>query len=212
MKHVISAMILGLFLFLAYGSGDDNAEKNSAVDLNSTKKSEAVKEQTPEELNEQLTREIEGFKKPFDNKAYDGSVEAIRMEIVLFGIWGNMITKAENSELADNVKLAKELRAKVSALQAKEFPLIRKRYGKIMANKMWEYDIDIKTTGKNNSVLELTGGTFAANRNIKEYQTTLSDMLQLLRFKQTRYRWYKGAREYTSYSLDVPADKELVTD
>ena len=33
----------------------------------------------------------------------------------------------------------------------------------------------------------------------------------MLRFKQTRYRWYKGADEYTYYDLDVPSDKEPVT-
>jgi len=133
------------------------------------------------------------------------------MEIVLFSVWANIIKEGENSTLEDNVKLSKELKTKVANLQAKEFPILRKRYGKIIADKMWEHDITIKTIGTNNTILDLTGATFAANKNIKEFQTTLNEILTMLRFKQTRYRWYKGADEYTYYDLDVPSDKEPVT-
>lgn len=210
LKHFASALAVGLFLFLAFGSDDDKSE-SSSTSSSSTTKSEPVKEQTPEELNEQLKREIASFNKPFDNKTYDGTVEAIQMEIVLFGVWADIIQKGENSNLEENVKLAKELKTKVVNLQAKEFPIIRQRYGKIIANKMWEHDITIKTIGTGNTILDFTGAIFATNKNIKEYQTTLNEVLTMFRFKQTRYRWYKGADEYTYYDLNAPSDKELVT-
>ncbi len=211
LKHLASALAVGLFLFLAFGSDDDKSESSSTSSSSSTATTEPVKEQTPEELNEQLKREIASFNKPFDNTTYDGTVDAIQMEIVLFGVWANIIKEGENSTLEDNVKLAKELKTKVANRQAKEFPILRKRYGKIIANKMWEHDIEIKTIGTSNTTLDLTGGTFATNKNIKEFQTTLQEILTMLRFKQTRYRWYKGQDEYTYYDLDVPSDKEPVT-
>lgn len=210
LKHFTSALSVGLFLFLAFGSYDDKSESGSSTS-NSTAKTETVKEQTPEELNEQLKREIAVFNKPFDNKIYDGTVEAIQMEIVLFGLWADIIQKGESSSLEENVKLAKELKTKVVNLQVKEFPIIRQRYGKIIASKMWEHDITIKTIGAGNTILDFTGATFATNRNIKEFQTTLNEVLTMLRFKQTRYRWYKGADEYTYYDLNTPSDKDLVT-
>lgn len=211
LKHFASAIAVGLFLFLAFGSDDDKSESSSTSSSSSTTTTEPVKEQTPEELNEQLKREIASFNKPFDNTTYDGTVDAIQMEIVLFGVWANIIKEGENSTLEDNVKLAKELKTKVANRQSKEFPILRKRYGKIIANKMWEHDIEIKTIGTSNTILDLTGGTFATNKNIKEFQTTLQEILTMLRFKQTRYRWYKGQDEYTYYDLDVPSDKEPVT-
>lgn len=209
LKHFASALAVGLFLFLAFGSDDDKSESSSTSSNKTT--TEPVKEQTSEELNEQLKREIASFKKPFDNKTYDGTVDAIQIEIVLFGVWADLIKKGENSTLDENVKLAKELKTKVVNLQAKEFPFIRQRYGKIIANKMWEHDITIKTIGTGNTILDLTGATFATNKNIKEFQTTLHEILTMFRFKQTRYRWYKGADEYTYYNLESSSDKELVT-
>lgn len=211
LKHFASALAVGLFLFLAFGSDDDKSQNSSTSSSSSTTKSEPVKEQTPEELNEQLKREIASFNKPFDNKTYDGTLDAIQMEIVLFGLWADLIQKGESSSLDENVKLAKELRTKVVNLQAKEFPILRQRYGKIIANKMWEHDITIKTTGAGNTILDFTGAIFATNKNIKEFQTTLNEVLTMFRFKQTRYRWYKGAEEYTYFDLNVPSDKELVT-
>lgn len=209
LKHFASALAVGLFLFLAFGSDDDKSESSSTSSNSTTTK--PAKEQTPEELNEQLKREIASFNKPFDNKTYDGTVDAVQMELVLFSVWSNIIKEGENSTLEDNVKLAKELKTKVTNLQSKEFPILRKRYGKIIANKMWEHDIDIKTIGTSNTIIDFTGATFATNKNIKEFQTTLNEALTMFRFKQTRYRWYKGADEYTYYDLDVPSDKELVT-
>jgi len=211
LKHFASALAVVIFLFLAFGSDDDKSENSSTSSSSSTTTTEPVKKQTPEELKEQLKREIASFNKPFDNTTYDGTVDAIQMEIVLFSVWANIIKEGENSTLEDNVKLAKELKTKVANRQAKEFPILRKRYGKIIANKMWEHDIEIKTIGTSNTILDLTGATFATNKNIKEFQTTLQEILTMLRFKQTRFRWYKGQDEYTFYDIDVPNDKELVT-
>jgi hypothetical protein len=205
LKHIASAVVLGIFLSLALGSAEDS---NVEEKVSNTK--EPVKELTPQELNEQLKKELAAFNKPFDNKLYDGTLEALQMEIVIFGIWADIINRGELSTLEENVKLAQELKNKVTALQVKEFPILRQKYGKIIAEKMWEFDITARTIGAGNSILDFTGATFAANKNIKEYQITLQDALTLFRFKQTRYRWYKGADEYTYFKLETPADKELI--
>lgn len=48
-------------------------------------------------------------------------------------------------------------------------------------------------------ILSITGGAFAANKNIVEFQNTINRDVQHFGFKKIRYRWYKGAEEYTSY-------------
>jgi hypothetical protein len=209
-KHIISVLAVSFFIFLAFATVDEKAE-GSTIENEPVASTESIKEQTPEELNQQLKREIESLNKPFDNSTYDGTVDALQLELVLFGVWANIIKEGEASTLEDNVKLAKELKNKVIKIQSKEFPLLRKKYGVLLADKMWEHDIIIKTTGSTNGILELTGGTFAANKNIKEFQTTLSEVLTMFRFKQTRYRWYKDADEYTYYDLGSESDKELVS-
>ena len=52
------------------------------------------------------------------------------------------------------------------------------------------------------------GGIFAANANIKAVQTDFSSTAAELRFKQTRYQWYKGS-EGTYFKIDAPPDGKL---
>lgn len=204
-------IIFGVILFLIISSSDDEVKENEVQVDNNSISEQVEAEQTPEKLNEQLKRELASFEEPFDNSTYNGTVESIQMELVLFGAWANIIKEGENSSLEENIKLAEQIKDKVVNIQIKEFPIMRKRYAKIIADKMWEHDIYIKSSGKNNTVLECTGGIFAANKNIKEFQINLQEALKMFRFKQTRYRWYKGDNEYTYYDMEVPSDKELVS-
>lgn len=217
-KQAISLIVIVFFIGLAVGStSDDSPEKGETGKTpksSSTDNSDSAGvngSNASDALNKRLINELESFKKPFDNGAFDGSVEAIQLELVLFGSWQKLAEEAMRDAQQSNVKLAKQLNSKVARLQAKEFPIMRKRYGKVVANVMWEHDISVKTSGTGNRVLELTGVIFASNKNIKEYQSTLSEIVKQLRFTQTHYRWYEGESQYTRYNLDVPKDTEPVT-
>ena len=185
---------------------DPNNSKNSTTASSSTKDDLNGTEKT----KEQLKRELASFEKPYDNSSYQGTIEAVQMELVLFGAYANIIKEGKDSPDEENKKLADQLQKKVTARQVKEFPVLRKNYAKVAAEKLWASDIYMTTSGSNNTIVNLTGGLFAANKNIAETQKTLLDILTQFRFKEIRYRWYKGADEFTYYKLDTPKDSDPV--
>jgi hypothetical protein len=168
------------------------------------------KKTAEQKLTEQLKREIASFDKPFDNSSYAGSIQAIQMELVLFGVWAHIINEGKNSDNSENIKLAQHLQKMVTQRQVKEFARMRKSYAEAAAEKLWESNIYITVSGNNNSIINLTGGLFASNKNIADTQQTLQDILSEFRFKEVRYRWYKGADEFTYYKLETPKDSEPV--
>lgn len=192
------------------------AETQAAPTQADNKNGEATepKKEEPTEaqkLTEQLQREIASFDKPFDNSTYRGSKEAVQMEVVLFGVWARIINQGEASSNPEDQKLAKKLKDKVVARQVKEFPQMRKEIAKVMKEKLWEENIEVKCFGNGNATLDFVGGSFASNKIIKQTQETLSEMMNMYRFKRTQYRWIPSADEYTYYSIDSPKDSELVT-
>ncbi|MCL6218925.1 hypothetical protein [Zunongwangia pacifica] len=175
---------------------------------------EAEEEKTAEEeklkLKEQLKRELASINEGIDFTSYRGTVDAIKMEIVFFGSWAKIIKKGEDSDDPEMQKLAEQLKAKVINIQEKEFPKLRKDYAEVIAEIMWEHDIYVTPSGNGNRYLNFTGGIFSANKNKKDFQEQLKDIPTMFRFKQTRYRWYKGADEYTYYTTYEGKDSDLV--
>lgn len=100
----------------------------------------------------------------------------------------------------------KELVDLLKSTQNKFFPLIRKKYGEVAGELVWEDDIYIKTLGPRFDRIQFIGGTFAANRNIKENYEGMQPILDKLRFKRIDYKWIPSATEYTSYQ--VMSDKD----
>lgn len=177
-------------------------------------KEEAVKKEIEgqkQQKIEQLEREIKSIKNGVDFSTYRGTIDALQMELILFGTWANIITENEKSEEPKIKGLVKQLRQKVTRLQTKQFPIMRKEYAKVVANKLWENDIEVSANGTGRKYINFTGGIFAANKNKKDFQTELHEILTMFRFKQSRYRWYKGADEYTYYTIYEGKDTDLVT-
>lgn len=208
--HFLSVLAVCFFLFIAFGSDDDKKSESSST-TSSSSETTSSKPQTTEELKEQLKRELASFDKKFDNSSYNGTVESVQMELILFSVWASIVNKGLSSADNENQKLANDLKKKVIALQVKEFPRMRKAYGDVVSQKLWENDIYVSTQGGTNAIINFTGGLFAANKNIQETQTTLQKVLTEFRFKEARYRWYKGADEFTYYKIESPKDNELVT-
>jgi hypothetical protein len=126
----------------------------------------------------------------------------------------NNLLQIESMKLSEvssvKTKIAiKKLKAKLSGLQSKEFPLLRKLFAKHLAQTMWEHNIYVSVNGSNNSILEYAGGHFANNANIKESQESSHEVLTKFRFKQARYKWYRQANEYTYYKIESPKDSEI---
>lgn len=172
---------------------------------------EKIKEEENKgKTKESLERELKSFDEGIDFSKYRGSVENIQIELVLFGAWAKNIAEGEASDDQEIQALAKKLKSKVTRTQAKEFPLMRKDYAKVVAAKMWENDIDVSSSGSGHTRINFTGGIFAANKNKQEFQNQLHEILTMLRFQQARYMWYKGQGEYTYWDIKPLKDTELV--
>jgi hypothetical protein len=182
-------------------------EKRLAQEMEAKKAAEEEKLQQ----KEQLEREIKSINDGVDFSTYRGTVDALQMELVLFGTWADIIEKGENSDDPEIQKLAKQLKPKVVNLQVREFPRLRKEYADVVAKKMWENDIEVYANGTGNRYINFSGGLFAANKNKKDFQEQLHEILTMFRFNQSRYRWYKGADEYTYWTIYEGKDSQLVT-
>jgi len=80
-------------------------------------------------------------------------------------------------------------------------PLYRKHLVKIMADRFWEENIDVKATGKDCTVLWFIGGHFASNKNIKNFQELILKEIKPFGFKRVCYKWIEHDDEYTYYDL-----------
>ncbi len=107
-------------------------------------------------------------------------------------------------------KLGKGLKDQIAKVQANEFPIMRKAYRKLLHDKLWVNNVETEISGSTNSIITFTGGTFANNKNKQDAQDALHDMLRLLRFKQSRYKWYEGDDRYTYYEMKTPKDGEVL--
>jgi hypothetical protein len=156
----------------------------------------------------QLDREIESIK-TFNGSTYRDDVSSIQIEIALFATWSKVIKKAHNHKDNEINRLGNTLKTKTIALQKSEFPKLRKNYGDILKQKLWAENIKVRTKGTGNTTLEFEGGIFANNKNKQDTQQTLSEILNLLRFKRINYKWYEYDDEYTYYTLKTGQDGDL---
>lgn len=155
-----------------------------------------------------LKKELAGIKS-FKGGEFRGAISSLEVEVARFVLWGRMADKAKENENRTIKQLGKNIEYHLKKLQLSEFPKIRSEYGKIVKNKLWEHDIDVKVFGRRKTTLQFTGGIFASNRNIKDYQTTLNEILHNLRFKRIKYKWYEND-DATYYTLETDSDSKIL--
>ena len=97
------------------------------------------------------------------------------------------------------------LRQTVSERQRIVFPVLRRGYGAILRQVLWEQDTEVIVQGSGAKTLRFIAGMFAANRNIASAQTGARPNAEKLRFNRTQYEWYRGS-EYSYYAMTVPSD------
>jgi len=185
---------------------DSIAKVKKKIKLDSIKKAEKVLADKNE--IERLKKEIKSIKK-FNGNEYRNEISSLVIEVALFSTWGRMADTAKNSDNKTIRKQGKNIEYHLKRLQIKEFPRIRANYGKILKNKLWEQDITVSVFGKRKTTLQFTGGTFAANKNKQDFQSTLSKTFNDFRFKRVNYKWYKYDDTYTYYTLDSDKDSKI---
>lgn len=153
---------------------------------------------------------LEEFQSGEINKVSFESQAGLQEIMISIKTWSKAILENENSTDSLSAKRAKELRKYVTEYQKKNFPKIRKQCAKVMAENLWEHDAYVATAGSRNEIVNFSAGLFAANKNIKDFHEQTAPTLRMYRFKEFRYRWYKGASEYTYYKETPPNDDEIV--
>lgn len=177
------------------------------LEASQAKKREEDKVKFSETLERELKSDV--FKKGINKESYSGTMASLQLEIALFSVWTKMVEDSKKYDDNEIKQMGNKLKSKVERLQVKEFPRLRKEYGKILKEKLWEENIEVKTKRSSHSTLDFTGTLFANNKNIKTFEETISEGLYIFRFKRVQYRWIKHADEYTYYELSSPKDKEL---
>ncbi|MDR6760331.1 hypothetical protein J2Y38_000510 [Flavobacterium sp. 2755] len=210
-QHLFSALTLAGFIFIAFGSGDDEVKPETTTEsFSSASSTEEKTKDIPNQIA-QLKREIVSIEEGVNFSTYRNTVEATQMELVLFAAWAKNINEALSSENDEVKTLGKELEKKVKNIQIKEFPVLRKAYAKAVYHKLWEQNIETQVLGNKNKTIQFTGGYFANNGNKAQTQQTLQEALKMFRFSKVNYKWYKYDDEYTYYEIDSPNDSELMS-
>lgn len=204
----------GLLLIGMIGSQMDKDKKANSTSSSTPATTEQASSSSPTggmDLKTKIANNIKSIDGGDDlTKNEMTSATDFQITAAIFKAYAMAVNEGKASSDKEVLKLTEELRKKVVASQQKNFPKIRKAYYEFVKNKLWENDVYVDISGSGNTVIKFTGGYFAANKNIKETQEALSEMLTLLRFKQTQYRWYKGQDEFTYYTIESNKDSEIV--
>lgn len=204
----ISYFFIALFLFGLIGAftGGDKASSPSSHSADISEQ-RLTKHKSYVEL---LQREMDSLE-DYTVDTYLDTKESIVLGASLFLTWAKIAEEGSSYTLNDNEKkILREFKKKVSIVQKNALPRLRDAYGPALRKVLWEYDMSARTIGSGFNTIEFVGGAFAANRNIKQFQLNIIDTLHLLRFKQSRYKWFKEADEYTYYSIESADDSALV--
>lgn len=208
---VVLVMFFLLILVVSQCSTDNATKVRETNNIEQVPIIEPAKEKTKEEFAIEYLKEVESeialIKKGVDFSIYRGSIPKLEEELLLFENWAKLINKAKAFDY--DVSKLNEFERLVKDIQNKEFPILRKEYANESANKLWEHDIYITCSSSRNTNINITGGIFASNQNIKGFQEEILHVLLKFRFTQANYRWYKDASEYTSYKLYRGKDSDI---
>lgn len=193
-RHPIATALLVLFVGLPLAiSVLSNAASPNTPSTTATSTATDVKA-NPQTFKEALRKEIE------NTKSFDG--DAMRKKrangeespaLSIFETWGALVVDGKKSTDKETVDLAKDLEKRASAIQIKEFPLMRKVTAERLKQVLWSQDIEVSFSGPKNNVLEFVGVVFARNQNIADIYGPASGNLKRLRFTDIKFRWANGA-------------------
>lgn len=211
-RFLIPAALIGLAI-LGSQFSDDKPTNAAAVTTTTTASNEEPTSNSASgmDLKTKVANNIKSLEGGDDlTKNEMTSATDFQISVALYKAYASIINEGKASTDKEVLKLTNVLQKKVTVSQQKNFPKLRAVYYKFIKNTLWEHDVEVKLSGSGNTTIKFTGAYFAANKNIKTTQETLQEMLTLLRFKQTQYRWYSGEDEFTYYTITSPKDNEIV--
>lgn len=183
--------LLGFSMILTVISGGEGA---TTTYKSSTASSTAQTVPFTPSLHDELVDAVKAAS-TFDgttNRKAQETLGAENLSLAIFDHWAELVGKGKASSSTEDMTLAKDLERKASVIQTKEFPLMRKIYGKQMHDKLWENDIIVSTVGPRNETLRLVGAAFVTNQNIKKAYEAAYENLLRFRFERVEFAWYEG--------------------
>lgn len=168
------------------------------------------KEDKAVEYIERVTSETKSIPS-FKAKDYGKDIETIAIGVAMLNAWATIYDDGASLDLSKDQEAARQAYKKaISKKQAEALPILRDLYGPAMRKQLWEVDGKAKTFGNKFKTIEIISGAFAANRNIKSTHETMHPTLSMLRFTRAQYKWLDANVDYSYYTLDTPADTDLV--
>ncbi|MBK6932475.1 MAG: hypothetical protein IPH12_17095 [Saprospirales bacterium] len=201
-------MAFALFFIFKNSCGKNTTDSYlSENDLTSDVKNTLVV--NTDSLEKERWNELESELNEFQLRDYiDGELTPMN-GVGQLQFFAERVNKALDSGDSLLVERAIGWRSKLSKIQGHAYPQLRKAWAKTLGDKLWRDDIEIRNFGVGYDKIEFIGGTFAANRNIEAFQNELHLAFADMRFKRIQYKWYKGADEYTYFSVSSKSDSEL---
>lgn len=148
--------------------------------------------------------------KTFDGASMRKTERGLGIAVETFQKWAETIERSKGFELSkEEAKSVKEFAAASVRVQRREFPLLRAQFGRFADQAGWQHDLRVNTSGPGNSYCDYTSVIFASNAGIKQIQETVQEMLFKLRFKRSRFRWYRGSDQFTYFKINSPRDDQL---
>lgn len=132
------------------------------------------------------------------------TIESANSYIETLNEANNAYIRTKNMNSSKITDLKNTLKNKIISAQVYLYPKARKAYVKKLADKMWEENVDVTSSGTS---ITLVGGIFASNKNKQEAFDAIYPMLLKFRFKRANFKWIQHDDEYTYWNIDSPADK-----
>jgi hypothetical protein len=212
---LISVFILIIIILLPKGNNNNNDVKQSDNNEEVISKSDTTNNPDKSEVNptikikEKLSSTLFSIDQAKDSYFSNFKGERVFEGVKKFEDWVEVLKNSETIEDKDIQKDCKELRNKIKEKQTKYFPLFRSNYVEFVRGNLFDNDIEVLSSGRGNTSITFQGRTFLLNKNITDFQTKISELLNKLRFKKVEYKGYRGHDGYY-YQLETPSDSELI--
>jgi hypothetical protein len=204
-KIIAGIIVFVLFVFVVRACkscGNANEEINSGAST-SVIKEDRVAADYQKKLIELAF--IEAYYDEFKLSKNIGSSEGIVGVAKDFKDYRALMKKYIKHDSVSISTVAQKLFDKITNLQTKSFPKLRKAYADECRTMLWRNNIEVEYDG--NKTITFTGGFFASNANIEDTYLKLKNALELLRFKRVNFR-FTEYHDFTYYNIKSLKDSE----
>jgi hypothetical protein len=163
-----------------------------------------------DEYIQQLNKEVPSLEGGFDASKFTDSKDTIIIGVAIFSVWAKLYDEGRQYNLdPKEQRLRKRLKILTLKAQEKDLPIFRRAWAQQLSKALWENNVEVHTVGSKADVIEFVGGIFAANANKKQVNDQMWETFQILRFRQSRYKWYADDDDLTYWTVPSPKDNEL---